>query len=55
MRFFIETTSCLVGVVCWLAGIGLAQGVWSTIFAVLIVPYAWYLVVVRLMQNMGWI
>jgi hypothetical protein len=32
----------------WLAGIAIAKGVWSTIFAVLIPPYAWYLLVEKI-------
>lgn len=36
----------------WLAGIVLAQGFWSTIFS-FFPPYAWYLVVERLMQTLG--
>ncbi len=35
----------LLIVMLWLAGIVIAKGDWSTLFAVVFPPYAWYLVV----------
>jgi hypothetical protein len=35
--------------VSWLAGIVVAQG-WLKLFAILLPPYAWYLIVERLMK-----
>lgn len=39
--------------VAWIMGIVLAKGFWSTIFSIIIVPYAWYLVVEFWMQLFG--
>ena len=39
----------------WLGGIVLAQGVLSTVVAVCIPPYAWYLVVERALMAAGWV
>ena len=38
-------------IVTWLAGIVLASGFWSTFFAIILMPYAWYLVVERIVQS----
>ena len=39
----------------WLAGIVLATGAWSTTFSITVPPYAWYLVVEKIMQVNGWL
>ena len=39
----------------WLAGIVLAKGFLSTIAAIWIPPYAWYLVVERALMAAGWV
>ena len=44
-----ECAASLVTITTWLAGIVLAQGVWGTVFAVCMPPYAWYLLVEHLM------
>ena len=44
----------LILIVSWVVGIVLAKGFWSTTFAILIVPYAWYLVVEKIMIINGW-
>ena len=38
------------GVLLWMAGLVLAKGFWSALFALAIPPWAWYLVVERAMQ-----
>lgn len=40
---------------CWLGGIVIAKGALSTGFAICIPPYAWYLVVEKVMIVQGWI
>ncbi|MCY1290578.1 hypothetical protein D9M68_19160 [compost metagenome] len=40
-------------VVWWLAGIVLAKGFWSCLFAITMPPYAMYLLVERVMQLFG--
>ena len=45
----------LVMVVAWIAGIILAKGFWSTLAAVIILPYSWYLVIEKVMILAGWI
>lgn len=42
-----------VVIVTWLIGTAIAQGFWQTIFAVLLPPYAWYLLVERAMKVWG--
>lgn len=37
----------------WIAGAVLAKGFWSTAFAVLLPPWAWYLVVEKVLLAMG--
>ena len=50
----IEIIASLLIMVTWLAGIVIAKGFWSSIFAILIPPYAWYLVIEKLMLMNGW-
>lgn len=45
----------LVVVIPWLMGIVLAKGFIQVLASVLFAPYAWYLVVERLMQLTGFI
>lgn len=45
----------VVVVVPWLMGIVLAKGFISVLFSIVFAPYAWYLVVERLMQALGWV
>lgn len=48
----------LIGVglfgVSWVAGMVLAEGFWLTILAIILPPYAWYLVVERALEAIGW-
>lgn len=39
----------------WIGGIVLASGFWSTLFAVFIPFWAWYLVIEKALTVMGWI
>lgn len=39
----------------WMVGVVLAKGFWSTVAAVCVPPYAWYLVVERGMVMAGWV
>jgi hypothetical protein len=50
-----ELISAILFGVPWLAGIVLAKGFWSTTAAVCIPPYAWYLVVERIMIVSGFL
>jgi len=43
----------LIAVAAWLAGIAIAKGFWSTIFAIVIFPYGWYLTIEKLMIYFG--
>lgn len=49
---WIANSIMLIG---WIAGLVLAKGFWSLIFAVIIPPYAWYLVVEKIMIINGWL
>ena len=44
----------LIGIT-WLVGIVLTKGFWSCLFAIAIPPYAWYLVIEKLMLVNGWL
>jgi len=39
--------------ILWIVGFVVASGFWSTLFAVVIPPYAWYLAVKCLLQFWG--
>ena len=45
----------LISLVVWIAGIVIAKGFWSTLFAVIILFWAWYLAVERGLQYVGWL
>lgn len=53
MKHLVEFLAGLVVLIGWLAGIVFAHGFWSTTFAILMPPYAWYLVVERVIQHFG--
>ena len=55
MKHLTELIGAILLGVPWLAGIVLAKGFWSTVAAVCVPPYAWYLVVERGMAVMGWL
>lgn len=38
----------------WLMGVVLSKGFWSCLFATCVPPYAWYLVVEKVMLVNGW-
>jgi hypothetical protein len=42
-------------IMAWLAGVVLSKGFWSCLFAIVIPPYAWYLVVEKVMLINGWL
>lgn len=44
----------IVGGIAWIAGIILAKGFWSTLFAVILPPWGWYLIVERAFISWGW-
>lgn len=52
MKYAIDSVGVVLFVVFWLAGIVLSSG-WSCLAAVLLPPYAWYLVVEQLMKLGG--
>lgn len=51
--FFYITEGFVVFLVVftWLAGIAIAKGAWSTIFAIFMPPYAWYLLVEKIVLH----
>lgn len=49
-----DTVLILVGGITWLAGIVLASGFWLTVLAIVCPFYAWYLIVARGLQALGW-
>jgi len=49
-----DTIFYFVLCVAWVAGFVIAKGFWST-FACLFPLWAWYLVVEKLLQSIGWV
>lgn len=45
----------LVLIAGWIAGIVIAKGYVSTLAAVLVAPYAWYLAVEKIILVSGWL
>jgi len=41
----------LLSFIGWVAGVVIAQGFWSTFFAILIPFWAWYLLIERIVQK----
>ena len=41
--------------VTWLSGIVIAKGFWSTTAAITFIPYAWYLLVEKVLMVIGWV
>ena len=54
MKEFNNTIVVTLVAISWLAGIVLAQGIWKTLFAIGVPPYAWYLVIEKGMLMIGW-
>ena len=46
--------SILLGVV-WVMGVAMAKGFWSTLFALIIPFWGWYLLAEKYLQTIGWI
>ena len=55
MNKLIEVIFTLLVLISWLVGIVIAKGFWSCLFATIIPPYAWYLVIEKLMLVNGWL
>lgn len=55
MKELIEAVAYLLILTAWLAGIAIAKGVISTTMAILLPPYAWYLIVEASLRKAGWI
>ena len=53
VRYALGLTSMLLFLSTWVAGWVLATGFWSTLFAVLVPPWGWYLLAERLLQHVG--
>lgn len=54
IKYLVEGALGVLAVIAWLAGAVLAHGFWSTAFALFVPPWAWYLLVERVMQAQGW-
>lgn len=55
MKNIIELVAAVVAIIPWLVGVVISKGMWSTLFAICIPLYAWYLAVEKIMQLKGWI
>lgn len=55
MRIQIGLITGISVIVSWLAGVALSKGFWSCSIAIVIPPYAWYLVVEKVMLINGWL
>ncbi len=45
----------LVLIILWITGIVLAKGFWSTLLAVVVAPWAWYISIEYVMLLNGWL
>ncbi len=45
----------LVMVIGWIVGVVISSGFWACLFAIFVVPYAWYLVIEKIMVINGWL
>lgn len=52
-RSLLKNLSGLLILITWLGGVVLAKGFWSTAFSIFIPPWAWYLVVEKIMMHFG--
>ena len=48
MNRFAEGILVIIIVIPWLCGIAIAKGFWSILFSIIMPPYAWYLLVERI-------
>lgn len=55
MKHVVDLIASLTAAAAWIAGLVLAKGFWSTLLALVLPLWAWYLVAERLMQGAGWI
>lgn len=45
----------LSGVLAWVAGVVIAQGGWSTFFAIVFPPWAFYVLIEHMFKLAGWL
>ena len=45
----------LIATLIWFAGIVLASGFWSTFFSIFFPPWAWYIVVEKMLAHGGFL
>jgi len=45
----------LIGVVGWLMGMAIAKGFWPMLIATVFPPFAWFVVIDKMLQIAGWI
>lgn len=53
MKELVLVLSIFVALTIWITGIVIAQGFWSTLFSIIIPPYAWYLAVEKFLYFYG--
>jgi hypothetical protein len=49
MQYIIQFFALII----WIAGIVIAKGFWSTFFGIFFPPWAWYLVIEKLLRHFG--
>ena len=55
MDRYVEYCFVSIFMVCWVVGAVLAKGFWSTLITIFFFPWAFYLVVEKLLINLGWL
>ena len=55
MKYAINVAGSILFWLCWVVGVVLAKGAWSTAAAVLFPPWGWYLIVEKVMTLAGYI
>lgn len=54
-QFFITALWKTAALVIWITGWILANGFWSTFFAIFFPPWAWYLTIEHALKLAGWL
>lgn len=51
MKHIADLLSWLILIICWVVGIVLAKGFWSTLFSIILPPWGWYLIAEYVMKT----
>ncbi len=55
MKYITDLLGAFVFLLLWIAGMVIANGFFSTLFAIFLPPWGWYLLAERALMAAGWI